>query len=72
MITDGTRTNFVWSGEEDEYPDQHGLYCRFWDGSDNDTPLDEAPPEVAWSPSPYGALSHAQATPFWRVREEEA
>ena len=23
-----------------------------WDGRDNDTPLDEALPEVAWSPSP--------------------
>ena len=28
-----------------------------WDGRNDDTPLDDAPPEVAWSPSPYGALS---------------
>jgi hypothetical protein len=48
------------------------LAAAFGMERDNDTPLDEASPEVAWSPSPYGALSHAQATPFWRVREEEA
>ena len=37
----------------------------FWDGRNDDTPLDEAPPEVVWSPSPYGSQLLAQTPSLW-------